>query len=125
LANQPLSSGDQIKLLVFALIFAPTVGFLVGIIPAIFLVFGLYMMKKNQDFSSIETAVTYFKGYTWLVFIGWVIFTLFLALESNSELVISLLFAAISFIYITSSLFIPDSIETTQGMGGSKRYLFI
>ena len=28
------------------------------------------MMKKNQDFSSIDTAVKNFKGYTWLAFVG-------------------------------------------------------
>jgi hypothetical protein len=41
---------------------APSLVFLFGIIPAIFLGFGIYMMKKkNQDFSSIDTAVKNFK----------------------------------------------------------------
>lgn len=68
--NQPLSSGEQSKLLIFTLLLAPSVVSLVGAIPAIFIVFGLFMMKKNKDFSSIETAVTNFKGYTWLALIG-------------------------------------------------------
>lgn len=68
--NQPMSSNDQGKLLIFALLLAPSVVFMVGIIPAIFLAFGIYMMKRNQDFSSIETAVKNFKGYTFLALIG-------------------------------------------------------
>jgi hypothetical protein len=70
MTNQPLSSGEQGKLLLFALLFAPTVIFLVGIIPAIFLGFGIFMMKRNQDFSSVETAVRYFKVYCWIGLIG-------------------------------------------------------
>lgn len=65
-----MTSNDQGKLLIFALLFAPSVVFMVGIIPAIFLAFGIYMMKRNQDFSSIETAVKNFKGYTFLALIG-------------------------------------------------------
>ena len=68
--NQPMSSSDQGKLLIFSLLMAPSIVFLFGVIPAIFLAFGIYMMKKNQDFSSIDTAVKNFKGYTWLAFIG-------------------------------------------------------
>ena len=66
MTNQPLSSEEQGKLLLFALLFAPTIIFLVGIIPAIFLGFGIFMMKRNQDFSSVETAVRYFKVYCWI-----------------------------------------------------------
>lgn len=61
-----MNSGDQGKLLIFSLLMAPSIIFLFGVIPAIFLGFGIYMMKKNQDFSSIDTAVKNFKGYTWL-----------------------------------------------------------
>ena len=68
--NQPMSSGDQGKLLIFSLLMVPSLVFLVGIIPAIFLGFGIYMMKKNQDFSSIDTAVKNFNGYTGLALIG-------------------------------------------------------
>ena len=65
-----MSSGDQGKLLIFSLLMAPSIVVLFGIIPAIFLGFGIYMMKKNQDFSSIDTAVKNFKGYAWLALIG-------------------------------------------------------
>jgi hypothetical protein len=65
-ADSPLNSSDQGKLLIFLLLMAPSVVLLVGVIPTIFLAFGIYMMKKNQDFSSIDTAVKYFRGYVWL-----------------------------------------------------------
>ena len=63
LLNQPLESSDQGKLLIFSLLMVPSGVFLVGVLPAIFLGFGIYMMKKNQDFSSIDTAVIYIKRY--------------------------------------------------------------
>ena len=66
LRNQPLDGSDQGKLLIFSLLMVPSVIFLFGVLPAIFLGFGIYMMKKNQDFSSIDTAVNYFKIYFWL-----------------------------------------------------------
>ena len=64
--NQPLDSSDQGKLLIFSLLMVPSVIFLFGVLPAIFLGFGIYMMKKNQDFSSIDTAVRYFEIYVFL-----------------------------------------------------------
>ena len=72
-----MSSGDQAKLLIFSLLMVPSLVFLFGIISAIFLGFGIYMMKKNQDFSSIDTAVKNFKIYTWLVLIGSIINSLY------------------------------------------------
>ena len=68
--NQPMSSSDHGKLLIFLLLMVPSIVFLIGVIPFVFLAFGIYMMKKNQDFSSIDTAVKNFKGYTWLAFVG-------------------------------------------------------
>ena len=66
LLNQPLDSNDQGKLLIFSMLMALSVVFLYGVIPTIFLAFGIYMMKKNQDFSSIDAAVKNFRGYVWL-----------------------------------------------------------
>ena len=63
LLNQPLESSDQGKLLIFSLLVVPSVVFLVGVLPAIFLWFGIYMMKKNQDFSSIDNTILYTKYY--------------------------------------------------------------
>jgi hypothetical protein len=66
LLNQPLNSSDQGKLIIFAWLMAPSLVLLAGVIPTIFLAFGIYMMKKKQDFSSIDTAVRNFKAYVWL-----------------------------------------------------------
>lgn len=78
MSNQPLSSGDQSKILIFSLLLSPAVIFLVGAIPALFLGFGIFMMKKSEDFSHIETAVRNFKGYMTLVLIGCVIVMIYL-----------------------------------------------
>ncbi len=111
MTNQPLNSGEQGKLLIFTLLFAPSVFFGVGAIPAIFLGFGLYMMKKNEDFSSVETAVKYFNGYLLLVLVVFVSRSLYIGFgfryeyASNgfnilhSEVWIGFVFAAIAFTY--------------------------
>lgn len=70
MTNTPLSSSDLSKLLIFALLSLPTfvVGG-IGIIPVIFLVFGLVMTKRNSDFSHIETgARNYHRLLTFAVF---------------------------------------------------------
>jgi hypothetical protein len=77
LKNKPLNSSEHGKIAIFILLLAPSILFVVGIVPAIFLVFGLYMMRKNQDFSSIETAVKYVNGYCGLLALGWLLFVLF------------------------------------------------
>lgn len=107
--NQPLSSSEQGKLLIFSLLMAPSIIFLFGVIPAIFLAFGLYMMKKNQDFSSIDTAVKNFKGYTWLILIGFSLISInngnkYFSAEDKwfyaEEFFIPLIFTAIAFAYL-------------------------
>jgi hypothetical protein len=109
MSNQdPLNSSDQGKLLIFSLLMVPSVVFLVGVIPTIFLAFGIYMMKKNQDFSSIDTAVKYFKRYLWLAIIvgvGVSIYFLGRWLDHQSsyrleELFISLIVLAIPMAYL-------------------------
>ena len=77
-----MSSGEKGKLLIFSLLMAPSLIFMVGIIPAIFLVFGIYMMKKNLDFSSIDTAVKNFKRYVWLVLIGCTLISIYCGYRS-------------------------------------------
>ncbi len=115
--NQPLSSNEQAKLFIFSLLLAPAVFLIIGVIPASFLVFGFYMMKKNEDFSNIETAVRNFKWYTWLGLIGSLLSALvwgskFLGEEkqmySSSEglFIISLLLAGISLLYLISVHFL-------------------
>ena len=56
------------------MLLAPSIIFLFGIVPVIFLAFGILIRRKSQDFSSIDTAVTNFKGYYWLMLIGCIIF---------------------------------------------------
>lgn len=68
--NQPLSSNDQGKLLIFLIMMTVSVVAIVGVIPAIFLAFGIYMMNNNKNFSSIDTAVKNFKGYLFILIIA-------------------------------------------------------
>jgi hypothetical protein len=77
MTNQPLTSSDQFKIVFFALLLLPSVIFIVGIIPAIFLIFGIFMMKKNESFSHIEGAVKIFNVYVFLAFIICSIFSMY------------------------------------------------
>lgn len=77
MTNQPLNSNDLAKLLIFTLLLFPIIGFGFGVIPTIFLIFGVFMMKKTQEFSHIETAVKNFKIYMQLAFLAGVLFTLY------------------------------------------------
>lgn len=66
--STPLNSSDHSKILIFILLVLPPVGFFVGIVPSLFLLFGIFMMKKNNDFSHITTAVRNVRLYLYLVF---------------------------------------------------------
>ena len=70
MTDTPLSSNDYGKLLVFALLLLPPVLFVVGIVPALFLLFGVFMMKKTSDFAHVETAVRNYKIYCSLIAFG-------------------------------------------------------
>ena len=72
--NQPLNSSEQAKLLIFTLLMLPSIVFLVGLIPALFLSFGLFTMKKNESFSHVETAVRHFNGYVGCILVGCICF---------------------------------------------------
>lgn len=109
MSNQPLNSSDQSKILIFGLLMAPSVVFLAGIIPALFIVFGIFMMKKNEDFSHVATSIRNFRGYVSLVLIGCLLFAVYCATTLNEEdywrrldeeLVGSLIFAAICIAYL-------------------------
>ncbi|KEX93771.1 hypothetical protein HA62_11485 [Pseudomonas putida] len=67
MSNTPLSSTDHSKILIFTLLMLPPTGFFVGILPSVFLLFGIFMMKKNSDFSHIETAVRNAKYYLYII----------------------------------------------------------
>lgn len=65
--NSPLSSTEQSKVFIFSLLSLPLIfPLLVGILPAIFLIFGIVMMKKNSDFSHITTAVKNTRIYAYI-----------------------------------------------------------
>lgn len=83
--NQPLNSSDQSKILIFSMLLAPAVIFVVGVVPALFLGFGIFMTKKHEDFSHIATAVRNFRGYTLLLLIGSIIFAAYFATTLNEE----------------------------------------
>src|SRR5690606_5351046 len=70
MGNEPLSSGDQGKIIVFAILMAPLALIIVGIIPAIILASGIFLMKKSQDFSHIKTSSNLFIIYFALPLFG-------------------------------------------------------
>jgi len=61
--NTVLPSGEQSKIVIFSLLLMPTLLTFVGILPAFFLLFGVFMMKKSGDFSYIKTTVKIAKWY--------------------------------------------------------------
>lgn len=85
MSNQPLNSGEQGKILIFSILLAPAVLFVVGLIPALFLTFGIFMMKKHEDFSHVTTAVRNFRGYTFLLLLGSALFAAYCATTLNEE----------------------------------------
>lgn len=54
--NKSFNSNDAGKLFVFALLIIPPIVLIVGIIPILFLLFGVLMFRKSGDFDHIETA---------------------------------------------------------------------
>ena len=102
--NQPLSSSDQSKILIFSLLLAPSVVLGFGAIPALFLGFGVFMMKKHEDFSHVETAVRNSTAYFSLFFIGLILVAVYQSITegiSNIEDIFSLsLWIGIALTYI-------------------------
>jgi len=82
--NYPLNSSDQSKLLIFTFLLIPSIIGLFGIVPIIFLIFGLFMAKKNEDFSHIEIAVKNFKFCAALPLIGSMFFAMYF-IGSNDD----------------------------------------
>lgn len=76
MTENPLDSSDFAKLLIFFLLQLPIIFLGVGIIPVIFLLFGIYMMKKTGDFNHISTATKNYEIYMKLVFLIGVLITL-------------------------------------------------
>ena len=85
MANSPLTSNDQAKLLIFTLLLAPSIIFGAGVIPAILLIFGIYMMKRNHDFSHIDVAFKNFRRYTLFLLVGALIWSILWALQEYNR----------------------------------------
>ena len=86
MTNKPVTSTNQLKLIVFSLIILSlifSIGF--GVIPAIFIVFSIVMMKKNNDFSYITTTNKFCLIYSIIAQIP-----LFLVLNQGGKLGLSL-----------------------------------
>lgn len=63
MSGQPINSSDLSKLLLFILLFLPVVIFGVAALPAIFLIFGIFMMKRGGDFSHVDTSYKNARSY--------------------------------------------------------------
>jgi len=111
MSNEPLDSIDFTKLLIFFLIQLPIVLYGVGIIPVIFLLFGLYMTKKTDDFSHISIATKNYEIYMKLALLIGVLCTLYfgnkyVTYEGSSgsylaeEFYISLFLTFVPFLYL-------------------------
>ncbi len=61
--NTPLTSNEQNRIFIFILLLLPTVFAGVGVLPALFLIFGFFMTKRSEDFGHIEVAIRNFKIY--------------------------------------------------------------
>lgn len=84
--NSPLSSTEQSKVFIFSLLSLPLIfPLVVGVVPAIFLIFGIVMMKKNSDFSHITTAVKNTKIYASMCLVIASCFALWFATSLGAE----------------------------------------
>jgi hypothetical protein len=82
MTTTPLTSNDHGKLFVFALLILPAAAFLVGAIPLLFILFGLFMLRRTNDFSHIETASRNFKIYCSLVMAGFIIAAVYIGSQA-------------------------------------------
>lgn len=83
--NKPFNSNDAGKLFVFALLMIPPFIFVVGIIPVLFLLFGVLMLRKSGDFNHIETATHNYWIFCILAFFALLSISGYLFLEHMGE----------------------------------------
>lgn len=112
MTDTALNSNDHGKLFVFALLLLPVAVCVVGVIPFLFLVFGLVMLKKTRDFAHIETAARNYKIYCWLFLIGFAITAAYVqtqaaetpweARDRNNFTIILCVFGAVAAFYIAA-----------------------
>lgn len=120
--NKPLSSNDQSKLLIFILMLLPSVVMGVGVIPALFLGFGVFMLKKHEDFSHIETAVRNSRVYILLMLVGCIVTGLYAGgvyftwQRGLVELVICMVLSVIAIIYLVvmKTLFLDPLLSHSE-----------
>ena len=110
--NQPLNSSDQSKILIFSLLLAPSVVFGVGAIPALFIGFGIFMLKKHEDFSHVQTAARNSKAYISLLLTGCILAAVYFGSTypdhtssygrwyNKNAFIVSLVFSGIALTYI-------------------------
>ena len=103
--NKPLNSSEQTKIYIFILLSVILVVLSVGVIPALFLGFGIFMLKKYEDFSHIETAVRNAKASTILLAIAWIFLLLFLENEPHYEFIPPTVVGAFLYIIVLNFLF--------------------
>lgn len=68
--DKPLSSGQQTGMLIFILMMIPAIGFGGGILPALLMVWGMIMARRNQDFSYIRNTMIAIRWYLYLLAAG-------------------------------------------------------
>jgi len=67
--QESFGSNDAGKLFVFVLLAIPPTVFLVGIVPVLLLLFGVFLLRKSGDFGHIETAARNYRIFCTLAFI--------------------------------------------------------
>lgn len=107
--DQPLSSNELGKITIFILLSLPPIFLMVGIIPVLFILFGIYMMKRTGDFSHIETAVRNYRYYVFILLALSIVFSMYHGAEYNEvtlQVVVGLIVSCVSLFYI----FIADNL---------------
>jgi hypothetical protein len=103
--EQPLNSIEQFKVMIFCFLLLPAIGVVVGVIPALLLTYGLYMMKRSRKFSHVEISAKVAKGYFFILLVATTAISLFALLFTSSKVSLEDLLAASLFI-LTPILYI-------------------
>lgn len=72
----PLTGSENNKVVIFLLLLLPLILSGAGILPALVISFGIYMVKKYEDFSYFESVAKFVKVYAYifvLIFLGFVV----------------------------------------------------
>ena len=105
MTNNPLTTTALGKLVVFVILNLFLIFLYIGIIPAILLCFAIFMMKKTQNFSHIETAVKNVKIYCIVLIVIFVSLALYINFEDFGysdfeDFGLPLIFAAFTLLYL-------------------------